>query len=144
MEFPPDIGFVIQIALFLILWAVLKLWLFDPTLRVLEARRERTSGQLAEAARLREETVKMRNEYEVALQAARVNAREEMARIREEADAEEARLLESARAQAAEVVQEVRSKVALEVQAARATMGRHAAELSLQAAEKILGRSVQR
>lgn len=141
--FPPDIGFVIQIALFLVLWFVLKRWLFDPTLRVLEARRQRTSGQLAEAERLREETVRMRNEYEARLQQARVAARDEVARIREEAEAEEARLLEAARAEAAAVVQEVRARVANEIEAARATMARDAAELSVEAAEKILGRPVQ-
>ena len=141
--FPPDIGFLIQIVLFLLLWAILKRWLFDPTLRVLEARRERTSGQLAEAERIREETAKMRLDYEAALQAARVGAREESARIREETEAEEAKILGFARAEAAGIVREVRSRVAVEVEAARATMARDAAELSVEAAEKILGRRVQ-
>ena len=141
--FPPDISFAIQIVLFLILWATLKRWLFDPTLRVLDARRERTSGQLAEAERLREETAKMRCDYEAALQAARVAAREESTRIRGETEAEEARILASARAEAGEIVRGVRSRVAIEVEAARATMARDAAELSVEAAERILGRRVQ-
>jgi len=141
--FPPDIGFPIQIVLFLVLWFVLKRWLFDPTLRVLEARRERTTGQLAEAERLQEETARMREEYEAKLQQARAGAREEAARIREEMEAEEARVFEAARTEAAEIVQGVRARVAAEVEAARATMVRDAAELSVEAAEKILGRRVQ-
>ena len=141
--FPPDIGFGIQIVLFLVLWAILKRWLFDPTLRVLEARRQRTTGQLAEAERLRVETARMRSEYEAALHAARVAAREEVARVREEAEAEEGRLLKAARAEGAQIVEEVRRRVALEVEAARATMARDAAELSVDAAEKILGRPIQ-
>lgn len=143
MEFPPDIGFAIQIVLFLVLWAALKRWLFDPVLRVLEARRERTSGQLAEAKRLQEEAERMRGEYEGALERARVLAREEIARFRGETDLEEQRILESAKAEAAEIVQAVRSQVATEMHAARATMARDAAEISVEAAEKILGRAVQ-
>ena len=141
--FPPDIGFPIQIVLFLVLWFVLKRWLFDPTLRVLEARRERTTGQLAEAERLQEETARMRDEYEATLQTARASAREEATRIREETEAEEARVFDAARAEAAEIVQGVRARVAAEVEAALATMVRDAAELSVEAAEKILGRPVQ-
>ena len=85
----------------------------------------------------------MRRDYEAAMQAARVAAREESARIREETEAEEAKILDFARAEAAEIVREVRSRVAIEVEAARGTMARDAAELSVEAAEKILGRRVQ-
>jgi F-type H+-transporting ATPase subunit b len=143
MQLPPDIGFLIQIVSFLVLWWILKAWLFEPTLRVLELRRQRTSGQLAEAERLREETAEMQAKYHAAVEAALAAAREEVAQLRAEAEREEERILEAARAEAARVVEGVRTAVAQEVEAARATMTRYAAEISVEAAEKVLGRSVQ-
>jgi F-type H+-transporting ATPase subunit b len=143
MEFPPDIAFVLQIALFLALWIILKYWLFDPVLRVLQLRRERTTGQLQEAERLSAETERMRQEYTRGLEAARVAGREEVATIRSAADREEQRIFEAARSEATQIVEEVRSSVAQELEAARSTMARYAAELSVEAAEKILSRSVR-
>ena len=143
MEFPPDIAFVLQIILFLALWVILKYCVFDPALRVLQLRRERTAGQLQEAERLSAETQRMRQEYTLGLEAARAAGREELAAIRGAADREEERILETARSEGARIVESVRSSVAQELDAARSTMARYAAELSVEAAEKILGRSVQ-
>lgn len=143
MEFPPDIGFVIQIATFLILWWILKVWMFDPTMRLLELRRQRTEGQLEDAERIAAATEKIRAEYEAKLQAAQESARREVATIRAEGEREEEKILASARAEAAEVVDGVREKIGREVEAARASIVRYAAEISVEAAEKILGRRVQ-
>jgi F-type H+-transporting ATPase subunit b len=143
MAFPPDIAFVIQIVLFLALWVILKHWLFDPALRVLDLRRERTSGQLAEAERLNAEAARMQQECAAKLDAARAAGRDEVAEIRSEGEREEARILEAARSESAEVVNKARAGVAAELQTARSTMARYAAELSVEAAEKILGRPVQ-
>jgi F-type H+-transporting ATPase subunit b len=143
MQFPPDVGFAIQIAAFLVLWWVLKRWLFDPTLRVLELRKQRTAGQLAEAERLRSEAAAMRAEYEAAIEKVKAGGREEIAAIRRESELEEARVLDAARAEAASTVDQVRSQIATEVETARATLTRHAAELSVEAVEKILGRPLR-
>jgi F-type H+-transporting ATPase subunit b len=143
MAFPPDIAFVIQIVLFLGLWVILKHWLFIPALRVLDLRRERTVGQLAEAERLNAEAARMHQECTAKLEAARAAGRDEVAAIRSEAEREEARILEAARSASAEVVNKARTAVSEELETARSTMTRYAAELSVEAAEKILGRPVQ-
>lgn len=143
MLFPPDIGFVIQIAAFLFLWWILKRWLFDPTLRVLDLRRERTAQPLAEAERLRRETEAMRAKLEASIEAARVAAQADIEQARREAEAEEERILAAARAEASEVIGSVRERVRREVEVARGTMARYAAEISVEAAAKILGRPVR-
>lgn len=143
MAFPPDIAFVIQIVLFVGLWVILKHWLFDPVMRVLELRRDQTSGRLAEAQRLNDEATQMQEEYARRLEEARVAAREEVAALRAEAEREEARILEAARAESARVIDQTRDAVGKELEAARANIVRYAAELSVEAAEKILGRRVQ-
>jgi F0F1-type ATP synthase membrane subunit b/b' len=66
-----------------------------------------------------------------------------MATIRSAADREEQRIFEAARSEATQIVEGVRSSVAQELEAARSTMARYAAELSVEAAEKILSRSVR-
>lgn len=142
MDFSP-VSFGIQIAAFLLLWWILKRWVFDPTLRVLELRRQRTLQPLAEAERLRRETEEMVGKYEASIEAARVAAQADLEQARREAEAEEERILAAARAEASEVINGVRATVAREVETARGTMARYAAELSLEAAEKILGRPVR-
>jgi F-type H+-transporting ATPase subunit b len=139
----PDIGFAIQIVTFLLLWVVLKRWLFDPTLRVLELRRRQTEEPLAEAERLQREMAEMREKYAARIEAAREAARRDIEDIRRRAEVEEAETLGAARAEAARVVEEARAVIATEVEAARTTMARYAAELSVEAAEKVLGRAVR-
>ncbi len=140
---PPDSAFVIQLACFAVLYLVLKWGVFDPGLRVLEARRRRIEGPLAEAERLRREGAEMQAKYEATLEAARASARADVEVIRRNAEVEEERVIEQARADAAEIVRTVKESLAREVESARATMARHAAEISVEAAEKMLGRAVR-
>ena len=105
--------------------------------------RERAAQPLAEAERLRREMEEMQAKYEAALESARTTARAEIEQMRREAEADEARVLASARAEAAEILDDVRTTLAQEIEAAHSSMARHAAELSVAAAEKVLGRSIQ-
>jgi F-type H+-transporting ATPase subunit b len=143
MLFPPDIGFGIQIVTFLLLWWILKLWLFDPTMRVLDLRRQRMQGPLAEADRLRHEASEMRTRYDTRIESAREAARREIDEIRRQAELDEQVTLEAARGEAERVITEARAVVAKEIEAARASIARYAAELSVDAGEKILGRPVR-
>jgi F-type H+-transporting ATPase subunit b len=140
---PPDVGFVIQLGCFLVLYLVLKWGVFDPALEVITARRRAIEGSLAEAERLRREAAEMHSRYEATLEAARASARKEIDTMRRHAEAEDERLLEQVRTETAGMVAKVRETLAREVEAARATMARHAAEISLEAAEKVLGRSLR-
>jgi F-type H+-transporting ATPase subunit b len=140
---PPDVAFVIQLGCFLVLYLVLKWGVFDPALRLITARRRAIDGPLAEAERLRREAAEMHAHYEATLEAARVSARKEIDDIRRRAEAEDERLLEQVRAETADMVAKVRETLAREVESARASMVRHAAEISLEAAEKVLGRSLR-
>jgi F-type H+-transporting ATPase subunit b len=142
MEFSP-VGFAIQVVTFVILWIVLKRWMFEPALRVIEMRAERASAPLADAARLRRETEALRQRYQADIEAAREAARQELAAARRQAEAEGERVLAAARAEAEKVVQEARSAVAGEVENARSSIARYAAEISVAAAQKVLGRPIQ-
>jgi F-type H+-transporting ATPase subunit b len=142
MEFSP-VGFAIQILTFVLLWVALKRWLFEPALRVIEMRSARASGPLADAERLRRETEVLRQRYLADIEAAREAARTELDAARREADADGERVLDAARAEAEKVVQEARSAVAREVETARSTIARYAAEISVAAAQKVLGRPIQ-
>jgi F-type H+-transporting ATPase subunit b len=143
MQFPPDVGFVIQIISFLLLWWVLKRWLFEPALRVLELRRVRITGELAEAERLQAEAAKMHAEYDAAIEKAKAAARDEIAAMFSALEAEQAKAFAAARAEAAGIVEGARVTIAAEVAAARGTLTRHVAELSVEAVERVLGRPVR-
>jgi F-type H+-transporting ATPase subunit b len=139
----PDIGFAIQIVTFLLLWVVLRRWLFEPTMGVLQLRRRQMEEPLGHADRLRGEVAELRRQYEARLEAARDAARRDIDDIRRQVEAEEAETLGAARAEAARVVEEARVTIAREIEIARTTMARYAAELSVEAAEKVLGRAVR-
>ncbi len=140
---PPDIGFVIQLVLFGVLYVILKYCLFDPALRVLDLRRQRIEGPTASAEQLRAEATVMREKYEAALEDVRTSVQREIAEIRRQGEIDEARILEAARAEAAETIDMARTSLASEVESVRSSLLRRAAEISVAATEKVLGRSVQ-
>jgi F0F1-type ATP synthase membrane subunit b/b' len=47
LKIPPDYTFVVQIALFVALWIVLKRFWFDPALRIVRERAARSEGAIA-------------------------------------------------------------------------------------------------
>jgi F0F1-type ATP synthase membrane subunit b/b' len=85
----------------------------------------------------------MRTRYDTRIESAREAARREIDEIRRQAELDEQVTLEAARGEAERVITEARAVVAKEIEAARASIARYAAELSVDAGEKILGRPVR-
>jgi F-type H+-transporting ATPase subunit b len=140
LKIPPDETFLFQVLLFVVVWLVLKRLWFDPAMRVIRARAERSEGAVAEARAIQAEAERLRREHAAALEEARGEAQREMQGIVRSAEAEQKRLIEEAREDAQRTLTEVRTRVAEEVAAARRSLRDQAEELAREVARKVVGR----
>src|SRR5262249_59297005 len=84
---------LVQIALFLGLWMVLKRFWFDPALKVIAAREARSHGAVTAAEALQAEAERMRRQHAAAIDAAKAEAQQEVEEILRQAEAEERRVI---------------------------------------------------
>lgn len=141
MEIHPYI-IVGQFALFLALWALLKRFWFDPTLRIIRERQQRSEGAIIEARKIQAEVEQLRQEQVAVLAEARAEAHREMQDMLRSAENEQKTLIDGARADAQRTVDEVRSRLAEDVANARRTLRDTAGDIARLVAAKVLGRAV--
>ena len=139
-EFLPVL--LVQIALFLALWMVLKRFWFDPVLRVIAAREKRSHGSIADAKRLQDEAERLRREHTAAMDQARGDAQREVQELLRKADAAQRELIEQATAEAHRTATEMRGRVAAEVAAARKDLEAEAHTIARELAKTMLGRAI--
>src|SRR5438067_1027475 len=93
LKIPPDYTFLIQIAIFVAFWLIAKRLWFDPALRVIAARRERSEGAVEEARAIAAEAQRLRADHAAALEQTRSEAQRELQEIIRGAEAEQKRLV---------------------------------------------------
>jgi F-type H+-transporting ATPase subunit b len=142
LKIPPDITFLYQIGLFLILWFVMKRLWIEPALRVIRERSARSEGAIEQARAIQQAAERLRQEHAATLERTRSEAQREMQEILRQAEAEQKRLIAEAREEAQRTLEEARSRMAEEVAVARRTLLDSAGELAHMVARKVLGRSV--
>jgi F-type H+-transporting ATPase subunit b len=142
LQIPPDYTFLVQIAIFVVLWLVLKRLWFDPALRIVHVRRARSEGAIAEARAVQAEAERMRAAHAAAMDQARSEAEREVQEIVRHAEAEQKRLIDDAREEAQRTIADVRRQIAAEVSAARQGLLESAHDIARIVAEKLLGRPV--
>ena len=140
LTFPPDSSFLIQIALFFLLWLGLKRLLFDPVMRVLEARDARTTGMLRDAADLKSGAEHSAAEYDRRMRDIYQQLAAEAERARVAAETEERDLIGHAREQASTQLQQARESLGLQAASAHALLASEAQELSARMIERVTGR----
>jgi F-type H+-transporting ATPase subunit b len=133
---------VLQIALFLALWAALKRLWFEPTMRVLKERAKRSEGEIAKARELEGEVERLRHEHHAALQHAKAEAQREVAEIMRRAEVEQKQLIAQANEDAQRTLAEVRARVAEDVAAARKTLSSEVGAIAREVTSRALGRAV--
>ena len=133
---------VLQIAIFVVLWLVLKRLWFDPALRIMHERAKRSEGAIKEARAIQAEAERLRAEHGAALDEARGEAQRQMQEILRGAEAEQKKLIAEARDEAQRALGDVRAKVATEVASARQSLRESAHDMARLVAEKVLGRTI--
>ena len=133
---------LVQIALFLGLWTVLRRWWFDPALRVIAAREKRSEGAVAEAHALQAEAARLSREHATAIDQAKAEASREVQDMLREAEAEQRRIIGEATDHAQRATTEVRERIAREVEKARQDVHKDVDVIAREMAKTVLGRAV--
>ena len=133
-----------QILSFTFLIIMLKLLVYGPVLKMLDERRERIREGLSAADRGREQAIEAERQAQEQIEAARREGQQIVAQAQQIGQ----RLQEEARQQALTqqeaMLERARSEIALERDSAIAELRREFADLTITAAEKVIGQSLDR
>lgn len=133
---------VIQLVVFLALYFLLKPLLWQPMLEALDRRKALTTGQKEQADAEEAEILRLENDYQAKIKAARTDAAEARAKLRAEAQQSAKVVLDGAKNEAAKTVAGVREQVAGAAKQARAQLKTEAEAAAQAMSAKILGRTV--
>ena len=133
-----------QILSFTFLIIMLKVFVYGPVLKMLDERRERIREGLSAADRGREQAIEAERQAQEQIEAARREGQQIVAQAQQIGQ----RLQEEARQQAQQqqeaMLERARSEIALERDSAIAELRREFADLTITAAEKVIGQSLDR
>jgi F-type H+-transporting ATPase subunit b len=138
-----DYTIFIQMANFLLLILILNILLYKPILGIVEQRKRRLEESAEEIKRLELTVQQKADEYEQSLRQAKLQALEEKNAITADGAEQAKNIIDSARAQIPQLLEEFNEKLAKEVGEARDILHGRSREISLEIAEKVLGRSLQ-
>ncbi len=130
----------VQVAIFLVMMAVLYQLLFRPYLELRTARASATTGARQQAEEMEERADAILADYEQRLTEARRRGAEERLRLRTEGVAHEQKTLASARAAAQEEITEARARAQKAEQKARTALLAQAPSVAKQLADLLLGK----
>jgi F-type H+-transporting ATPase subunit b len=139
----PDYTLLIQMVTFLVLIYILNILLYKPILTIID-RRKKQMEELENEIKLFNDSVDKRvSEYDEKLKQAKTNAAELKKEIIKEGDDQAKSIVDIVRGEIPLMIQEFQKKMDKEIQAARKILDNQSRKLSLEIAEKVLGRSIQ-
>ena len=142
MDLSLNYTILLQIILFLVLWACLKRMLFDPMSALLAAREQRTTGTLATAASLMAEVDRARAQHAEAVHNARLGIAQQIETSRKAMQAEYERIIANARAESAAELARQRAALAQELAAVRRTLAGEADAVAGEMLRRVTGAPV--
>ncbi|MDP6605878.1 MAG: F0F1 ATP synthase subunit B [Dehalococcoidia bacterium] len=137
-------GLIAQLVNFLILLVVLRLFLYRPLLNMLDERKRRISEGLNRAEEAAVQASASEDEARRVIDEARAEGREAVQRSQEAAERLRAELEERAREQAEQIVERAREEVQAERDRAIQLLHEGFADLTISAAERVIGQSLDR
>ncbi len=137
-------GLVAQLVNFLILMIVLRLFLYRPLLRILDQRRERIQEGLSKAEQAAEQASASEDEARRAMEEARAEGREAVQAAQEAAERLRQELEDRARQDAEQIITRARQEVQAERDRAIQQLHQQFADLTITAAERVIGQSLDR
>ncbi|MEN6432855.1 MAG: ATP synthase F0 subunit B [Smithella sp.] len=139
----PDYTMLIQMVIFLALVFVLNILLYKPILSIIDRRKKQLEESENEIRLFNESVEKRVAEYEEKLKQAKVKATEAKKEIIQEGANQAKNIVDVVRNEIPVMVREFQQKMDKEVEKAKLILDSHSQELSVQIAQKVLGRSVQ-
>jgi F-type H+-transporting ATPase subunit b len=139
----PDITLLYQMAIFLALIFVLNFLLYKPILSIIDKRKKQLEEAENEIALFNESVEKRVAEYEEKLKQAKIKASELKKEIIQEGANQAKGIIDVVRNEIPLIAREFQQKMDKEVEKAKLILDGHSKSLSLEIAQKILGRPVQ-
>src|SRR4030042_5461604 len=139
----PDITLLVQMVIFLALVFVLNVLLYKPILKIIDRRKKQLEELENEIKLFNNSVDKKAFEYEEKLKQAKSSASELKKEIIQEGNGQAKSIVDVVRAEIPLMTQEFQQKMHKEMQAQRLILVNQSQKLSLEIAEKVLGRSVQ-
>lgn len=133
----------IQLVNFIVLIFILNVLLYKPILGIMEKRKQQFDGARDEVRTLHESVEKKMAEYEEAVRKAKQAAMEQKAEYVKEGAEEARKIVDAVRGVIPKMMEEFQEKMNREIEEARGVLKNQSQRLSLEIAEKVLGRSLQ-
>ncbi|MFB3926442.1 MAG: ATP synthase F0 subunit B [Syntrophales bacterium] len=138
-----DYTLFIQIANFLILIFVLNMLLYKPILRILDRRREKIAKAEEEVKNINRTIEQRMAEYEEKIRLAKLEAMGHRNEIQQQGAQVAKELIDQAKDEISAMVEQFQRNLAAEMEQARSILNNQSRTISMEIAEKVLGRSVQ-
>jgi F0F1-type ATP synthase, subunit b len=139
----PDYTIFIQIITFIALIYILNVLLYKPILTIIDRRKKQLEELENEIKLFNDSVDKRAAEYEEKLKPAKTNASELKKEIIKEGADQAKSIIDAVRNEIPLMTQEFQQKMDKEIQAARQILNSQSRNLSLEIAQKVLGRRVQ-
>ena len=139
----PDYTLLIQMVIFLSLIFVLNFLLYKPILAIIERRKKQLEESENEIKLFNESVEKRVAEYEEKLKQAKIKGSELKKEIIQEGVNQAKNIVDVVRNEIPVIAREFQQKMDNEVQKAKLILDGHSKELSLEIAQKVLGRPLQ-
>lgn len=137
-----DKTLLVQVALFVALWLILKPLLFDPMLKLFEEREKRIEGAITEARNIDLKSVAAKTKYDDAVGKARAEGAAARDKLRAEGLKTESELLGQARLEGQAKLEAGRKRAQEELAKAREQLSAERQKLARELAARVLGREV--
>jgi F-type H+-transporting ATPase subunit b len=137
-----DATFVLQLLFFAAFAVVMKDLIFDPLLRVFDAREQMSEGAIVEAREMDEQAIELKQEFDGKLEGVRREAAVDRERIRTNVKKVESELLGEARETMQERLGAGMAKLDVEVADIRGELETQRRTLAAEIATRVLGRDV--
>lgn len=138
-----DYTILIQMANFILLIFILKKLLYVPILGVMNERKERMEADDGDVKRLNQEVEQKFSEYEEKMRLAKLDAMEQRNTVVKEGADLAKSMIDAVRNEIPALMEQFNARIAGEVDAARTVLHSQSRKISLEIAEKVLGRGIQ-
>ncbi|WP_075719056.1 F0F1 ATP synthase subunit B [Roseburia sp. 499] len=122
----------------LVLYLLMKKFLFKPVLAVLEKRKEMIASNMEEARKSQQEAEELKTDYEERISVAKEEAQKIVHSARELAEQERAGILEKTRIESEQMIEKAKAAIASEQEKAQQEAKEEIAKLAVLAARKII------
>lgn len=136
-----DINLVFTIINLLVLYLLMKKFLFGPIIKVMDVRKAMIDQQFAGAKELEDQAKALKEQYEGALKSAREESFQIMEQARKEAKAQADKTVEDTQAKVSAMLAKAQEDINTERENAMRQMKDDVASLAMEAAGKIIGKN---